>query len=837
MTRLAIALFDFFRKHKTLMYIILFVSFSVFVFLGLKVNYEEDISKLLPSTENGGSERLVFQNLQIKDKIFVVFNKRNDEVEPETLAEVCDAFVEEISQRDSSNLLIDNILSQMDESMMVDAVGYLYENAPTFFDTANYGMLSEMLTPEAIDEQMANNFALMQSAAGSSMMDMVRTDPIAIRNVFLERMSDLKNSLGGNYAIYESHFFTPDTTVAIAFISPAFKSFDSKSGIKLVELIEESTESLHQAYPDVEIIYHGAPVQSVYNSRCIKKDLLLTLAISMSLACLVIGICFKNKSTLPLLISPVVYGSFFALSVIYLIKGGMSLMALGIGAIVLGVALSYCLHVLTHFKYVGNPIEVLRDQTKPVILGCITTIGSFMGLMFTKSDLLRDFGLFASLALLGTTFFALIFLPHFMNEKRNRRSVKAFHKLEQFNSYPFEKQKWLIVVIVVIFAVSLITKSKVTFDSNLRNIGYYDTNVMRSQDLLASKSTPGYITTYFASTSKNFDEAIAINGKITQALDKEKESGKVKNFSQISDLFVSSDVQQMRIDAWKQFWNESRIEETKKSILEAGAKYKFKPATFIPFFNMIESDYEPISVYESEILPRGIMSNMVEYTDSTYMIFTSVQLRKEDQRAVSDIVAQIPGSVVIDPFYYTSDMVSLINDDFNTTLWIASAFVFIVLLISFKSLIISILAFLPMMMSWYIVLGVMGAFHIQFNLISIVISTFIFGIGVDYSIFVMDGLLAKRNKNKNILMYHKTAIFFSAFVLIVGISSLMFAKHPAIKSIGLSTLIGMTATVLLAYTLQPFLFNFIFKNRKEKSDILSESQTWTWGRQRRHKKK
>ena len=40
----------------------------------------------------------------------------------------------------------------------------------------------------------------------------------------------------------------------------------------------------------------------------------------------------------------------FALAVVYWFKGGLSLLAMGIGAIVLGVALSYCLHIITHFK-------------------------------------------------------------------------------------------------------------------------------------------------------------------------------------------------------------------------------------------------------------------------------------------------------------------------------------------------------------------------------------------------------------------------------------------------------------------------------------------------------
>ena len=106
----------------------------------------------------------------------------------------------------------------------------------------------------------------------------------------------------------------------------------------------------------------------------------------------------------------------------------------------------------------------------------------------------------------------------------------------------------------------------------------------------------------------------------------------------------------------------------------------------------------------------------------------------------------------------------------------------------------------------------MGIFGLQFNLINIIIATFIFGIGVDYSIFVMSGLIAKATgEDDNLLTYHKTAIFFSAFVLMIVTGSLLFATHPAIHSIGVSTLIGMSATILITYTLQPALFRYLMK--------------------------
>ena len=235
------------------------------------------------------------------------------------------------------------------------------------------------------------------------------------------------------------------------------------------------------------------------------------------------------------------------------------------------------------------------------------------------------------------------------------------------------------------------------------------------------------------------------------------------------------------------------------------------PTVFMEFQNMVEEERSTLVLADSDILPSSLKSNMIEYTDGKYMVFTPVNMKLSDKREVCDEVTRIPHLVVIDPYYYTNNMVKLIHDDFSTTLLMSSLFVLIVLLLSYKSVILALIAFLPMALSWYIVLGVMSIFNMQFNLINIVITTFIFGIGVDYSIFVMDGLLSEFRIRKNVLVFHKTAILFSAFVLIVSVASLMFATHPAVRSIGVSTLIGMTTAVIISYSLEPFLFYWLIK--------------------------
>ena len=815
MTHFFINLFCFFRKHRIWLFTLMTLLFVVFVYYGSKLVYEENIAKLLPSTDNTKAEGLVFTELKVRDKIIIQIRSKNGEMDANVLMEASDRLVDSLKRYDALKSDVGDILNMIDEDVKQQALHYALDNIPVLLDPAYYQEIDSLTTREQIFRQMEDNYERIISPEGIVFRRIMQYDPINLRTVLLSGNDvDFAQILGGNYTVFGNHLFSTDTTVAYVFVSPNFVSFDAAAGTRLVKKILRAAKQVENVYPDIEVMLHGPPVQSMFNSRQIRQDLVLTIGISLLFSCLLIMVCFRNKTTLPMLLLPVVFGAFFALAGMFLIQGMMSLMALGIGAIVLGVALSYCLHVITHFKYLTDPVRVLQDQVKPVILGSMTTIGAFMGLMFTESSLLRDFGLFASLSMLGTTIACLIFLPHVFPYVRNRRSEKVFAVLEKINSYHLERQYWLLVLITGVFIMGLIFQSKVKFDTNLRNIGYFNPIVTRSMDLFAEKTSKGYATSYYAATSENLDEAFIANMRVSDVCDSLQLAGTIADFTKSSTLLLPKTEQNKRIAGWKNYWNGERVDALKKNVIDAGMVNKFRPSTFDTFFGLITKDYEPTSIYESDVLPEGIMSNLVEHSQGMYIVYTAVHLSAENQKHVHDILASQPNVIVIDPYYYTTNMVELMHNDFLTILGISSLFVLIVLFVSFRSILLSLIAFLPMGMSWYTALGMMALLGLPFNLINIVISSFIFGIGVDYSIFVMEGLLSNvRDYDPKLLMYHKTAIFLSAIVLIVSISSLMFAKHPALSSIGMATLIGMTSTILTSYTLQPFLFKKLMKTR------------------------
>ncbi len=803
------------------MYIIMTVTAVVFLFFGLKVNYVEDISSLLPTSSV--ESQLAFTSIELKDKIYLQVTSAHETLEPEILGERMDEFTDLLFEKDSSSHFISNILVRMEPETAINALEFVLDHIPSFVDTTAYPAFVQAMEPAVAEAQMAEDYELMMTDETGDLTQMVAYDPLNLKEAVI---GDLLEGVTSGYNLIEGHFFCPDSTVAIAYLAPSFQSLNSMSARALAKMLSQTQQEFEILHPDVKVLAHGDPIGSVANAGRIRSDLVVTVGISIVLILVLLGFFFRSTGFLARLLLPILYGMAFSLACIYWIKGGMSLMALGLGAIVLGVAISYCLHLLVHHFFVGDPEKLLTDEATPVFLGCLTTVGAFSSLLFTESELLHDFGLFASFALMGSTLFGLIFLPHFMPAIKADPKSKTFRRISRLNNLPFDRKKWFLALITVILVIGIVFSPKVKFDSDLRNLDYNSSEEVEAENLYNTKNNDGLMHLYFATVSTDLDEALEADESLMLILDSLKQEGLVSTYSDmIPKLFIPLKQQEQRIDAWNAFWTEERKAEAIRLVNDNALKLGLEPELFLDFQGLLENDYEPASLIESGVIPPSLLGNFIERNaDNQYMVFTDVPMDPEQKDVVTGALVANPKTFVLEPFYYCKSMVELVHDDFNIAVGISSLFVLIILLISFRNLITALLSFLPMVLSWFMVQGYMALIGLEFNLINIIISTFIFGVGVDYSIFITEGLLSQaRTGSKDVLTWHKVAIFFSAVILVIVVASLLFAVHPAIRSIGLSTLIGMASTIMISYSLQPFVFWQLMKIPFYKRSVMKKS--------------
>lgn len=808
MTQFFIGLYDYFERHKILFYLSLISCVLLMGFFALQVRFEENITQFFPDTKDSQNTIKVFDNLKIKDKIIIMLSSADTchQVEPDSLIEAAGRLQQTLTEK-AGGTLIKGIFAQVDQSLIGGATDFVYEHLPLFLTDTDYQRFDSLLTEKGIQAIMQKNYTNLLSPAGIALRSYILRDPLGLGSEALKHLQDFQ--LEANYEIYDEHIFSKDGSTLLMFITPVFSTGSTGKNDELIKILEEELQHVQGESPAIRAEYFGGPSVGVYNARQIKKDTILTSSLALLIIIVFISLVFKRKRSIPLIITPVLFGGLFALFLIFFIKGSISAIAVGAGSAVMGIALSYSIHMLAHQNHVSTVQQLIKEITYPLTVGSFTTIGAFMGLIFTSSDLLRDFGLFASLALVGTTLFCLIYLPHFLKGQADVKQGRVLRIIEKINAYSYEKNKWLVGGILLITVICLFTSQKVGFNNDMMSLNYEPQHLKQSEEKLMQLFDSDEKTVLFVSVGKDMNQATETYAVTNQKLLALKDQGLIKDYASASQFLISPQEQQLRLKRWKDYWTNEKQQQIREQLETAAVEYRFRPGSFEPFYQWLN---QPFGEYhytaQEDDLSGKLLNEWQTSADSITMLISQIRISDQNKETVYQNFSKDQDVVIFDRSYFANKWVSAINDDFYLILYISSFLIFFALWFSYGRIELTLMSFLPMLVSWVIILGLMGILGIEFNIINIILSTFIFGIGDDFSIFIMDGLQNKYRTGQKVLNSHKTAIFFSAFTTVVGMGALVFAKHPALQSISLISILGMIAVVLVAYTIQPLIFRF-----------------------------
>ena len=808
MTQFFIGLYDYFERHKILFYLSLISCVLLMGFFALQVRFEENITQFFPDTKDSQNTIKVFDNLKIKDKIIIMLSSADTchQVEPDSLIEAAGQLQQTLTEK-AGGTLIKGIFAQVDQSLIGGATDFVYEHLPLFLTDTDYQRFDSLLTEKGIQAIMQKNYTNLLSPAGIALRSYILRDPLGLGSEALKHLQDFQ--LEANYEIYDEHIFSKDGSTLLMFITPVFSTGSTGKNDELIKILEEELQHVQGESPTIRAEYFGGPSVGVYNARQIKKDTILTSSLALLIIIVFISLVFKRKRSIPLIITPVLFGGLFALFLIFFIKGSISAIAVGAGSAVMGIALSYSIHMLAHQNHVSTVQQLIKEIAYPLTVGSFTTIGAFMGLIFTSSDLLRDFGLFASLALVGTTLFCLIYLPHFLKGQADVKQGRVLRIIEKINAYSYEKNKWLVGGILLITIICLFTSQKVGFNNDMMSLNYEPQHLKQSEEKLMQLFDSDEKTVLFVSVGKDMNQATETYAITNQKLLALKDQGLIKDYASASQFLISPQEQQLRLKRWKDYWTDEKQQQIRKQLETAATEYRFRPGSFDPFYQWLN---QPFGEYhytaQEDDLSGKLLNEWQTSADSITMLISQIRISDQNKETVYQNFSKTQDVVIFDRSYFANKWVSAINDDFYLILYISSFLIFFALWFSYGRIELTLMSFLPMLVSWVIILGLMGILGIEFNIINIILSTFIFGIGDDFSIFIMDGLQNKYRTGQKVLNSHKTAIFFSAFTTVVGMGALVFAKHPALQSISLISILGMIAVVLVAYTIQPLIFRF-----------------------------
>jgi 1-acyl-sn-glycerol-3-phosphate acyltransferase len=812
-------IYHYFSNHKTALYISFIASFLVVALFASRINFEEDISKILPNDKKIEKLNSIFQNSRFADKLVITISLKDSlaKAQPDSLVNFTDSLVAQIQNKLSP--YIAKLNYKVDENTALDLFSTINDHLPVFLIEKDYTTIDSLIRPETVKQTLEADFRTLVSPSGIALKQMLSKDPVGISFIGLKKIQQLQYD--DNFELYDSYIVTKDQKHLLIFITPAFPSNNTGKNAELIHGLDNIINSVVlNDYKNISVAYFGAAAVSLGNAEQLRRDTLLTQGITVVFLILFIGFYFKKKRAPFLVLIPVVFGALFSLAAIYFIKGSISVIALGTGSVILGIAINYSLHVFNHYRHTHSSEKTIEDLAFPLTIGSFTTIGGFLCLEFVQSELLKDLGLFAAFSLIGAALCSLIYLPHFIHTKEgDNHAAHDLSFIDKLAAYNPEYNKVLILIIVGLTIFFSFYVNNVSFDSDMMRMNYMSDDLKKAEFDLNSINQYALKSVYVVSEGKTLDEALRNSEHFSSTIDSLKQKKIVTKYSGVSSLIISDSLQKQRIALWNNYWTPEKKGVLIETLQKEGATLKFSTTAFDNFRNLLNTNYEPISSIETTDIRKKFLDDYISETSTGVNVVTLIKVADKNKPAVYKSFEKNNTVTVLDKQYLADRMAEIINTDFTSIAYMSSILVFAVLLITYGRIELALVSFIPMLITWIWILGIMSLFNIQFNIINIIISALIFGLGDDYSLFIMDGLLQEYKTGKKNLSSFKSSIFLSAITTVAGLGVLIFARHPALKSIAFISITGILCVVLIAQVLIPFLFNLIITNRVRKGKI------------------
>jgi 1-acyl-sn-glycerol-3-phosphate acyltransferase len=804
-----LSIYRFFSARKRLFYLVFLASFLGLSILASRIHFDENVMQMLPHQQRLDELSQFLQSSKFTDRVVICVSDIDSTATavPEQQAAYADKLAATIMHDESQH--VTSLTYHTNDSLMLDVLGTISENLPIFLEAQDYAAIDSAIAPRNVMRKVAANYEALVGPTGIALKPFIAADPLGFGYVVLNKLKDFKPD--DKVDLFEGHFFTADRRHLFIFLEPRYSSANTAQNQIFFEQLDHTLTAHSSAR--YQATYFGAPAVAAANARQIRHDTYLTLSISVVSLIVVILLFFRRLSAPILMLLPVVFGGLFALAFVAATQESVSIIAIGAGSVILGIAVNYSLHYLTHFRYHPDPEGTIRDLAFPLTIGSLTTIAGFLCLQFVDVPVLHDLGLFAGLSLIGAAICTLVFLPHFATSRNSVRvAVNAtpnFYSKLRIWSAEFYQYRVVRYSILGLTPLLLYYSLQVRFESDMNRINFMTPQLRKAEALLNRVSTLSRKTVFLTTKGTSLDEALRRNEQLLPKLNALRTKGEILRYSGPLALLPSQTTQQGRIARWNAYWTPAKKQQLLASLTAAGRPFNFSSTAFQPVDEMLNRSYNPLSIKTQKLLRKVLLNNFIEEKNGQVYILNLLTTTPESTRSVFKILGNTKHSYIFDRQYITHSLVSIVNQEFTFIAFWTSTLVFVALLLSYGRIELALISFLPMVVAWVWILGLMAIFNIKFNIINIILSTLVFALGDDYCIFTMDGLQRDYAEGRHEENSVSISIMLSALTTVIGLGTLFMAKHPALQSMAFVSIIGIFCVWFVSQTLQPYLFSLL----------------------------
>jgi hypothetical protein len=717
---------------------------------------------------------------------------------------------------------------------------FFRRNQILFLPPSKLDELAAKLTDRAIGERVRENSRQLTGPTSFLVKQILEQDPFLISPLLLEAVLRSKGAIKLDLA--GGHYLSKDGNALLLFAKPikpaADLSFDKGLMQKVHGAVALASERFTREQPEggsgaPTVEYGGSYIVALADSALIMRDMWWNGTVSFFVIVLLYYFCYRRFGAILYSSIPLMVGQFMTMAVAYLVLRRLNSATTGFTAMLMGLGTDFT--IVMYARYVeerqrGRTLEealrlMMGATAFGVFTGAITSAGTFYAMCVTEYKGLWDFGFLIGTGILLCLVAILFLLPAMIawNEGPRRRSDVT--KKLYLHSFGLERimtwstrHPWPVTIgSILVTAVAGYFAWHVEFSDNVQDLRAPTNRGIIVQDMIKQKFGAEFNSMMVVCRGGDAETVLRRNREANGILDGFVADKTVLGYESILSYLPAEADQQTVIralrDGEKGAFDIARIERTFRGAL---AESGFRDGSYDTYLAALPATLRPerpitLRDLEEAGLDRFLSRYVRRLDDGTYRSVTFVfpagaeAKRKAPPALVAALDRPEEGFEITGINIASTELRVIFRRDAWRAVILGLVLVTVLLWLDFKSLWLTTLANIQLLVGVVWMLAAMQGLGIKMNFVNAFVTTMILGVGIDYGIHIIHRISQEGLSNPTGLLETGKAVVMAAMTNVAGFGTLYFSAYPGLSSMGLVSAMGSLTCLITALTTLPAL--------------------------------
>jgi hypothetical protein len=797
------------------------------VLLGTRLSFETDVLSLMPRHDPVVSNfRRTLAEFGSLDTLLVAVK-----VGGEDRLELALALTDELAEKLRGSPHLTRVQSQLDDPVkLAEAV---LRHAVLFLDADGLDALGDRLSDHGLAARAADIRAALDTPHGILGKELAVRDPLGFLPLLLGRLSSTPSALKVDFS--SGHFLSADHSLVLVLAKPIGPAqnidFDQRLladvGARIAQVRQRFVDEEGVAAADLpEVVIGGGHRTAFEDASLIKKDIVSNSVTSVIGVLLLFFLAYRRFATAHYAFLPLATGLAMTFIFTALALGRLNSATSGFSALLVGLGIDFT--IVTYGRYVegrlaglpcGDALEAMAVHTGPaVLLGAITTVGTFFAFLATRFIGLREFGLLTGVGIMFMCVSAFLLLPALVtlfDHDKVPRPPSRWLNLGPVLVWAERHSRAVLTAAGVITVAAIVAMRWLTFDDDVRNLRSPSNQGVAVQEEVARAFGLSFNAMMVRIEAPDIETVLARVQLLASGLDRLRADGSISSYESLASL-IPPRVSQENALAWlaahQELSDPARVRSRLFAALAANGLVSQAFAPGLATLAEAMRPARPVSVEVWRDTPvQQVVDRSLRQADGRVTTVVNVfsppgKWRREAPPGLVELVRTVPGASLTG--------VNLVSQRLRLTVWQDAALagalglVLVVglLLWQTRSIGATLICLMPVAVGVLWALGIMAAAGYPLNLLNVFVITMVIGVGSDYAIYML--YRAKEGMDAEALGQTARAVLLSALTTVVGFGTLITTHYPGLQSMGWMASLGVMFACFGAVVLVPLVLRW-----------------------------